>query len=67
MDNSEHKSYNELDSSQQIDSIVCTGMTIVSTVLQGLFLQYLHKVVTTVVSPRPSLLLSLRDAILHHI
>ena len=66
-DNSELKSYDELDSSQQIDGIVRIGMTIVSTGLQGLFIQHLHKGVTTVVYSRPSLLLSIRDDILHHL
>ena len=51
-DNSEHENYNKLDSSQLIDGIVCIGMTIVSTVSQGLFLQHLHKGATTVVYPQ---------------
>ena len=42
-------------------------MTIVSTILQGLFLQHLHKRFTTVVYPQPSILLSLHDDVLHHL
>ena len=66
VDNSEHESYNELDRSQQKDGIEHTGMIIASTFLQNLFLQHLHKGVTTGVSLRPSLLVSLHDDVLHH-
>ena len=94
MDNSEDESYNELDSSQQLDCmksntmfhrdnqilltmrsskstsvsmIEPTGITSTITFLQGFFLQYLHKVVNTVMSVQTSLQVSLHDNILHHL
>ena len=92
MNNSEHESYNDLDSSQQIDTmksdtrfhlenkilqsvelsistnisiIKPTGVTIISTFLQNLFLQHFLKGFTMVLSLQPPLSVSLHDDILH--
>ena len=66
VNNSEHNTYNILDSSRQIYGIEHTDITIVSIFLQGLFLQHLHKRATTTVPLRLSILVSLCDHILHH-
>ena len=44
-----------------------TGTTSTSTFLQGLFLQYLHKTVITILSLQPSLPMSVHDNILRHL
>ena len=44
-----------------------TGTTSTSTFLQGLFLQYLHKVVITILCLQPSLTVSVHKDILHHL
>ena len=44
-----------------------TGIIITNMFLQGLFLQPLHKGISTVVSIQTSLLVSLQDDILHHL
>ena len=44
-----------------------TGITNTNIFLQGLLLQYLHKVVNTIVSLQPSLPVSLQDNILSHL
>ena len=64
MNNSEHECYDEFDSSQQIDGIKRTGIKIVSTFLQDMCLQHLHKGVTNVLSLQPCLLMYLRDNVL---
>ena len=92
-DDSEDESYDELDSSQQLNgmesnkivdqenqilltvgssnstsvSLKHTGTSTLSTFLQGLFLQYLHKAVITILCLQPSLPVSAHEDILRHL
>ena len=53
--------------STSVSMIKQTKITSTSTFLQGLFIQYLHKTVNTIVYLQPSVSVSLHDNILHHL